>query len=62
MYELTSLRTPFDAQNAVTLAVKINTANVPRIPYRYSEELDRVIQRYVNLLPYFFFSECGRLT
>eukprot|EP00939_MAST-03C_sp_MAST-3C-sp1_P003902 g3902.t1 len=43
LYELTALRTPFDAHNAVSLAVKINTASVPRIPYRYSKELDDAI-------------------
>eukprot|EP00940_MAST-03C_sp_MAST-3C-sp2_P002715 g2715.t1 len=48
LYELTALRTPFDAHNAVTLAVKINTASVPRIPYKYSQELNDVIHRMLQ--------------
>ena len=48
LYELTALRTPFDAHNAVSLAVKINKASVPRIPYRYSQELNDVIHRMLN--------------
>ena len=48
IFELASLRTPFDAHNAVALAVKINTARVPRIPSRYSKELNNVIHRMLQ--------------
>jgi len=48
LFELASLRTPFDAHNAVALAVKINTARVPKIPSRYSKELNNVIHRMLQ--------------
>lgn len=42
-YELCALRPPFDATNAVSLAVKINTGKFARIPSKYSDALFDVI-------------------
>lgn len=42
-YELCALRPPFDATNAVSLAVKINTGKFARIPNKYSDGLFDVI-------------------
>jgi serine/threonine protein kinase len=39
LYELAALKPPFDATNAVTLAMKINTGKFLRIPARYSDAL-----------------------
>eukprot|EP01031_Cornospumella_fuschlensis_P025836 gene25836-31202_t len=49
LYELASLRPPFDAQNAVTLAMKINTGKFPRIPARYSDALFDAIRSMLQL-------------
>lgn len=43
VYELCSLRPPFQAQNPMALALKIKDGKFDRIPSRYSEELHRVI-------------------
>lgn len=43
LYELTSLRPPFEATNHLSLALKIKAGKVQRIPVRYSDELNRVI-------------------
>ncbi len=43
LYELTSLRPPFEATNHLSLALKIKAGKVARIPPRYSDELNRVI-------------------
>lgn len=48
LYELASLRTPFDAHNAVSLAIKINTAKVPRLPRRYSDELNAIVHEMLH--------------
>lgn len=39
LYELAALRPPFDASNAVALAVKINSGKFARIPNKYSDSL-----------------------
>lgn len=41
-------RRPFDADNHLALAMKINTAKVPTIPSRYSQELDTAIKWMLN--------------
>ena len=51
MYELASLRTPFDAQNACALAVKINAGKYARIPSKYSENLHDAIKGMLMLEP-----------
>ncbi len=43
IYELASLRPPFQAQNHLSLALKIKSGSFDRIPPRYSDELQRVI-------------------
>ncbi|RYY84071.1 hypothetical protein EON63_09960 [archaeon] len=50
LYELASLRPPFDAQNAVTLAMKINTGKYPRIPARYSDNLFDAIRSMLQVI------------
>jgi NIMA (never in mitosis gene a)-related kinase len=44
LYELAALKPPFEAQNAVTLAMRINAGRFPRIPSRYSDSLQDVIR------------------
>lgn len=44
LYELASLNPPFEATNHLSLALKIKSGKIERIPTRYSEELNRVIQ------------------
>jgi serine/threonine protein kinase len=43
LYEVASLRPPFEASNQMALAVKIKAGKYERIPSIYSEELWRVI-------------------
>ena len=43
VYELAALRPPFDANNAVSLAVKVNQGKFARIPTRYSRQLMEVL-------------------
>jgi len=43
MYEITSLKPPFEATSQLALAVKIKDGKFNRIPKNYSEELWRVI-------------------
>jgi NIMA (never in mitosis gene a)-related kinase len=51
IYEIAALRPPFEAQNELKLAMKINTGNFDRLPLRYSEELQRVVQWMIKLNP-----------
>ena len=51
MYELAALKPPFDATNAVTLAVKINKGDFPRIPQKFSAELMSAIAKMIQLEP-----------
>lgn len=44
LYELASLRPPFEATNHLSLALKIKAGKVERIPEKYSDELSRVIR------------------
>ena len=45
IYELASLRPPFEASNQVALAMKINGGKYSRIPLKYSDALFEVIRR-----------------
>ena len=49
LYELAALRPPFDATNAVTLAMRINAGKYTRIPSKYSDALFDCI-KYVSYL------------
>lgn len=51
MYELAALKPPFDAANAVSLAVKINKGSFQRIPSKYSDSLYEVIRRMLQVDP-----------
>lgn len=44
LYELAALKPPFNASNAVSLAVKINAGSFPRISTKYSEDLHKAIK------------------
>ncbi len=44
LYELAALKPPFEAQNAVTLAMRINAGRFPRIPSKYSDSLHEAIK------------------
>ena len=43
IYEMANLAPPFQANNALTLAIKIKEGKYERIPDEYSEEMMRVI-------------------
>eukprot|EP00347_Sterkiella_histriomuscorum_P012471 403368448 len=49
IYELASLRAPFEATNQIQLAMKIKNGKFDRIPNQYSDELFRVIQQMMTL-------------
>ena len=51
IYELAALKPPFDASNAVTLAVKINKGDFPRLPHKFSAELMNAISKMIQLDP-----------
>jgi NIMA (never in mitosis gene a)-related kinase 2 len=44
LYELASLRPPFDAPNQLTLAMKISAGRFHRIPNKYSDDLQNAIR------------------
>jgi NIMA (never in mitosis gene a)-related kinase len=44
LYEMVALRPPFEATNHLALAKKIISGTIERIPERYSEDLQEVIQ------------------
>lgn len=44
VYEMAALHPPFTAQNHLSLAVKIKAGKFERLPPRYSEELQRVVE------------------
>ncbi|XP_006888023.1 PREDICTED: serine/threonine-protein kinase Nek2-like [Elephantulus edwardii] len=52
LYELCALMPPFTAFNQKELAVKIREGKFRRIPYRYSDELNDIITRMLNLKDY----------
>lgn len=51
LYELAALKPPFEASNAVSLAMKINTGKYPRIPLKYSDTLSDVIKLLLQTDP-----------
>jgi NIMA (never in mitosis gene a)-related kinase 2 len=51
VYELAGLRPPFDATNAVSLAVKVNQGRFPRLPARYSRHLSDIITSMLQVDP-----------
>ncbi|XP_017651523.1 serine/threonine-protein kinase Nek2 isoform X2 [Nannospalax galili] len=52
LYELCALMPPFTAFNQKELAGKIRDGKFRRIPYRYSDELNDIITRMLNLKDY----------
>lgn len=65
LYELASLRPPFDAQNQLSLAMKITAGRFHRIPNKYSDDLQNAIRfiiitviTYYNLLLLLFIIYC----
>ncbi|XP_070705540.1 serine/threonine-protein kinase Nek2 [Pempheris klunzingeri] len=52
LYELCALSPPFTAYNQKDLAEKIREGKYRRIPYRYSEELNILISKMLNLKDY----------
>ncbi|KAM8818083.1 serine/threonine-protein kinase Nek2 [Rhynchonycteris naso] len=52
LYELCALMPPFTAFNQKELAGKIREGKFRRIPYRYSDELNDIITRMLNLKDY----------
>ena len=51
IYELVSLIPPFTAKNHLALAQKIIDGKIDRIPERYSEDLQQVIQSMLQVDP-----------
>ncbi|XP_028295634.1 serine/threonine-protein kinase Nek2 [Gouania willdenowi] len=52
LYELCALTPPFTAYNQRDLAEKIREGRFRRIPYRYSEELNSLLSKMLNLKDY----------
>ncbi|XP_078479362.1 serine/threonine-protein kinase Nek2-like [Lampetra planeri] len=52
LYELCALCPPFTAYNQKELAEKIREGKFRRIPYRYSEELNTLLSKMLNLKDY----------
>ncbi|XP_061742855.1 serine/threonine-protein kinase Nek2 [Nerophis ophidion] len=52
LYELCALSPPFTAYNQKELAVKIRVGKFCRIPFRYSEELNTLLKKMLNLKDY----------
>ncbi|KAG9484607.1 hypothetical protein GDO78_010146 [Eleutherodactylus coqui] len=52
LYELCALSPPFTAFNQKELAEKIKIGKFRRIPYRYSEELNHILTKMLNLKDY----------
>ena len=51
LYELASLKPPFDAHNAVALGMKISKGIFSRIPSKYSDSLQDVIRKMLSVEP-----------
>ena len=49
LYELASLHPPFEAHNHLSLALKIKSGKVDKIPDKYSENLSKVIFWMINV-------------
>ncbi|XP_057679164.1 serine/threonine-protein kinase Nek2 [Corythoichthys intestinalis] len=52
LYELCALSPPFTAYNQKELAIKIREGKFNRIPHRYSEELNILLRKMLNLKDY----------
>nr|XP_025967031.1 serine/threonine-protein kinase Nek2 [Dromaius novaehollandiae] len=52
LYELCALSPPFRAYNQKELAEKIREGKFRRIPYRYSEQLNELLKKMLNLKDY----------
>jgi len=51
LYEIAALKPPFEATNHLSLAIKIKAGKFERLPIRYSEELQTLIQAMLNINP-----------
>ena len=51
LYELTTLHPPFEAHNHLSLALKIKSGKIERIPDKYSHNLSKVIFWMINIDP-----------
>ncbi|CDW86995.1 serine threonine-protein kinase nek2 [Stylonychia lemnae] len=51
VYEMAALRPPFQAENSLSLALKIKSGQFNKLPTRYSEELNRSIRWMLNVDP-----------
>ena len=51
LYEIIALRPPFEASNHLALAKKIIQGKIERIPERYSEDLQAVIELMLSTDP-----------
>lgn len=49
LYEMASLRAPFEASNQIQLAQKIKLGRFERIPANYSDELFKIISWMISL-------------
>lgn len=51
VYEMGALHPPFQAENQLSLALKIKDGQFNRLPSRYTEELNRAIRWMLNVDP-----------
>jgi len=51
LYEIAALRPPFEAKNHLSLAMKIREGKFDRLPRRYSEELQKLIEIMLSANP-----------
>jgi len=51
LYEIAALRPPFEAKNHLSLAMKIRAGKFDRLPKRYSEELQKLIEIMLSANP-----------
>ncbi len=51
IYEMCELKPPFMASNYLDLAMKIKEANVWRIPFKYSDDMNKAVQWMLNADP-----------
>jgi NIMA (never in mitosis gene a)-related kinase len=49
IYETACLKPPFQADNYLSLAMKIKEGNIERIPSQYSDELQKVIEQMLQV-------------
>ena len=51
LYEISALKPPFEAKNHLSLALKIKTGKFDRLPIRYSEDLQKLIEAMLYINP-----------